>query len=123
MNDKKSDKQRLQSVAQGRSKEEVLLKATGKAIEKVLGLGLFFQGQEDLKVSLRTGGVGAIDDIVEVDEKCKRRGKQVDKKKQGVDEDVMVGDMEVDKKVDEEEELPETQIRMTGMVEVRVCLR
>lgn len=44
--------------------EEVLLKATGKAIEKLLGLVLYFQEQEDVKVSVRTGSVGAVDDIV-----------------------------------------------------------
>ncbi|KAK5070702.1 hypothetical protein LTR16_009311 [Cryomyces antarcticus] len=46
--------------------EEVVLKATGKAIEKALNLGLFFQGQEDCKVRIRTGSVAAIDDIVPI---------------------------------------------------------
>jgi ribonuclease P/MRP protein subunit POP7 len=44
--------------------EEVLLKATGKAIEKLLGLVVYFQEQDDVKVVVRTGSVGAVDDIL-----------------------------------------------------------
>jgi len=44
----------------------VILKATGKAIEKLLRLAIWFQGQEDLTVRLRTGSVGAVDDVVGV---------------------------------------------------------
>jgi len=47
--------------------EEVVMKATGKAIEKLLGLVLHFQGQDDVKVTVRTGSVGAIDDVVNKD--------------------------------------------------------
>ena len=43
------------------------MKATGKAIEKLLSLVLHFQGQDDVKVVVRTGSVGAIDDIVNKD--------------------------------------------------------
>ncbi|KAN0110915.1 Rpp20 subunit of nuclear RNase MRP and P domain containing protein [Hyaloscypha variabilis] len=53
-------------VGKGKGRgEEVLLKATGKAIERLLGVALYFQGQEGVKVELRTGSVGAVDDIVE----------------------------------------------------------
>lgn len=48
----------------GARDEEVILKATGKAIEKLLGLALHFQGEIDVKVVVRTGSVGAVDDIV-----------------------------------------------------------
>lgn len=48
----------------GAREEEVVLKATGKAIEKLLGLVLHFQGESDVKVVVRTGSVGAVDDIV-----------------------------------------------------------
>jgi ribonuclease P/MRP protein subunit POP7 len=51
---------------EGRGKgEEVILKATGKAIERLLGVALFFQGEEGVKVEVRTGSVGAVDDVVE----------------------------------------------------------
>jgi ribonuclease P/MRP protein subunit POP7 len=43
--------------------EEVVLKATGKAIQKCLELGLWFQQREEYAVRLVTGSVGAIDDI------------------------------------------------------------
>ena len=44
--------------------EEVVLKATGKAIQKCLELGLWFQQRTEYKVRLQSGSVGAIDDIV-----------------------------------------------------------
>lgn len=44
--------------------EEVLVKATGKAIEKALNLAVFLQKQQDFRVTLRTGTVDAIDDFV-----------------------------------------------------------
>lgn len=47
--------------------EEVILRGTGKAIQKCLELGLWFQQREEYAVRLATGSVGAIDDV-EVDE-------------------------------------------------------
>ncbi|KAK6515352.1 hypothetical protein TWF506_007694 [Arthrobotrys conoides] len=41
----------------------VTIKATGKAIEKVLGLGLYFQGQKDTSVEIRTGTIETTDDV------------------------------------------------------------
>lgn len=44
--------------------DEVVIKGTGKAVQKVLDFGLWFQQREErFAVSLRTGSVGAIDDI------------------------------------------------------------
>jgi len=43
--------------------EEVLIKGTGKAISKVMEMGLWFQQRADYAVILRTGSVAAIDDI------------------------------------------------------------
>lgn len=48
----------------GKEAEEVLVKATGKAIEKALRVALYFQGQDDCLVRLRTGSVGAVDDLL-----------------------------------------------------------
>lgn len=47
--------------------EEVMLKATGKAIQKCLELGLWFQQREEYRVRLETSSVAATDDIT-VDE-------------------------------------------------------
>ncbi|RFU33708.1 hypothetical protein B7463_g2638, partial [Scytalidium lignicola] len=55
---------RMQTALEKRTVEEVTIKGTGKAIEKVLRLAMFFQGQDDVTVKLRTGSVGAIDDVV-----------------------------------------------------------
>lgn len=44
--------------------EPVYVKATGKAIDKALQLGLFLQLQRDLRVVLRTESVDVVDDIV-----------------------------------------------------------
>lgn len=51
----------------GNGGEEVVLKATGKAVERLLGfVGWFLNdGQgEKYKVVVRTGSVGAVDDVV-----------------------------------------------------------
>jgi len=107
---KGSERQKLGKKA---GKEEVFLKATGKAIEKVLGFALFFEGQEDMKVRVGTGSVGVVDDIVEGDREQK-----------GEEQEGAEGDMDVDREEDkEDEELPETQIRKTSFVEVALSLR
>ncbi|KAI5921816.1 Rpp20 subunit of nuclear RNase MRP and P-domain-containing protein [Camillea tinctor] len=43
---------------------EVLVLGTGRAIQKVTEVALFFQNQPDCVVQLRTGSVGTVDDIV-----------------------------------------------------------
>ncbi len=132
---KASDKAKI--IATGRKEggkpEAVLLKGTGKAIEKVLSLGLFFQGQEDCRVTLTTGSVGAVDDIVEGPQKGKKRKRKggggangsADTKRDNGD-NVMVEAGVEDNTVPEpkqEQELPECQLRMMSVVEVSVSLR
>ena len=73
--------------------EEVVLKGTNRAIDKVLQLGLFFQGQGDVKVRIGTGSVGVVDDI------------------------------EVEEGGAEEEEVEETRVRRVSVVEVGVSLK
>ena len=94
-------------------KEEVIVKGLGKAIEKTLGLALFFQGQEDLSVKIRTGSVRVVDDIEEIDD----AGENADAEAQGeipIDESKDAGVVE---------EVPETQSRFTSMIEVAISLR
>lgn len=106
---KGSDKQKLNALdtqvspEKGKDPEEVILKGTNTVIEKVLGLALFFQGQEDLIVRLRTGTVGVVDDIVMVARPS---------------EETEVGD-----EIEEEKELPETQVRKISMLEVAITLK
>ena len=106
--------------------EAVLLKGTGKAIHRVLELALWFQQREEqYVVRLRTGSVGAIDDIevedggrdeaeggadeMEVDEQQATKKKQR-KKKAGKEEGV-------------EGEVPETRMRYASVLEAAVSLR
>ncbi|KAL9637746.1 MAG: hypothetical protein Q9164_002002 [Protoblastenia rupestris] len=115
INVKGSDKQKLkrlgEQVASSKIKEseEVVMKATNRAIERALGLGLYFQGQDDVRVRIRTGSVGAVDDIVAV-ERGDGEGR-VDLEMGGVEDG------------EEEGELPETRIRHTSSVEVAITLR
>ncbi|KAI0125386.1 Rpp20 subunit of nuclear RNase MRP and P-domain-containing protein [Xylariales sp. AK1849] len=44
---------------------EVIVIGTGRAIEKVVNIAAFFQGQGDVEVRLRTGSVGALDEVVD----------------------------------------------------------
>lgn len=140
--------------------EEVVLKGTGKAIHRVLELALWFQQREqDYVVKLRTGSVGAIDDI-SVEERAESAAKadtrEVEKEtKAGAEE---VDDMDVDeaqkggvrltpdvdyvqpnertgdasakkgkrkRRVETltSDEVPETRIRYTSVVEAAVSLR
>ncbi|KAL8699651.1 MAG: hypothetical protein Q9201_005880 [Fulgogasparrea decipioides] len=125
-NNGRTHKQKLRALTQsvgggvggGKMKEEVILKATNRAIEKALGLAVFFQGQEDLRVSLRTGSQGVVDDVEEMEKTV--GGTKVGKK--GI-----TGDGEEAKDMEdaeeEEQELPETRIRKVSVLEVRISLR
>ncbi|RDI89720.1 hypothetical protein Vi05172_g586 [Venturia inaequalis] len=87
--------------------EEVIVKGTGKAIEKVMGIAGFFQEnavKEGVKVRLTTGSVWAIDDVSVLNEEIPE-GEQ----------------MELDGK--EEEDIPETRVRQVSVLEVRIGLR
>lgn len=48
------------------AREEVLLKATNRAIEKALNLAMFFQQAEGYKVTIRTGTISVVDDVIEL---------------------------------------------------------
>lgn len=104
-----TDKEKLASLDVGaaaaaisgrsRKKEEVLLKATGKAIKNATDLARFFQAKDDLDVQLRTGTVPVVDDLVKVE---KLDGGSTDEARQ-VDED-----------------FPETRVRQLSMLEVAI---
>jgi ribonuclease P/MRP protein subunit POP7 len=51
------------AAGEGKRGEVVTVKATGRAIEKALRVAVWFQGQADTGVRLRTGTVGAVDDL------------------------------------------------------------
>jgi ribonuclease P/MRP protein subunit POP7 len=84
--------------------EEVILKGTGKAIQKVLALAAWFQDEAQnelgVKVVLRTSSVGAIDDVVRTD-----RGEDADGERDNADDE------------------DETRIRRVSCLEVGISLR
>lgn len=111
INGQGSDRQKLKALgdkagsAKVKAPEEVILKATNRAIENLLGLALFFQGQEDCRVRLKTGSVGVVDDIVEAPQ---------------------TGDGHLAEHGEEtkaDEDLPETQIRKVSVVEVAISIK
>ncbi|KAK4964882.1 hypothetical protein LTR66_012214 [Elasticomyces elasticus] len=128
-----------------RDGEKVVLKATGKAIEKALGIGLWFQSKEEYRVRITTGSVGAIDDIVELDLPApnnldespqqdgeKGRETQLDTLEREDNDATLKVPAHQDAsdsgsaatKADRiAEEIPETRVRYTSMVEIAVSLR
>ena len=70
--------------------EEVFVKATGRAIERALGVGVYFQGESDCRVRVEMGSVVAVDDV------------------------------EVGEGGGEDEDVPETRMRMVSSVTVAV---
>lgn len=82
------------------AREEVLVKATGKAIQKALGVGVWFMKKEGFGVRVKTGSVGAIDDVEVPEEEG---------------QDVGMKDGEVEEVV-----VPETRLRYASTVEIAV---
>ncbi|KAL8875200.1 MAG: hypothetical protein Q9198_006405 [Flavoplaca austrocitrina] len=122
------------SQASEKQPEEVILKATNRAIEKALGLGVFFQGQGDVRVRLRTGSVGAVDDIVVDENKTQRKqtkGKSEKEKGQGdmadADGNAEEHHDDVNDKTENIEaddvDLPESQIRKLSVLEIGISLK
>jgi ribonuclease P/MRP protein subunit POP7 len=101
----------------GGEKEEVVVKGTGKAISKVVSVAAWFQDEgngKGVRVRLRTGSVGAVDDVVPVEKKVK-------KLKEGKGDEAEGGGAEDGD--GEEEEDPETQVRRVSCLEVGISLR
>lgn len=139
LGDGRKGKETLQALgevdqASGKEPEEVILKATNRAIEKALGLGVFFQGQGDVRVRLRTGSVGAVDDIVIEEKRTARKGKKGSPGRKseegataGAGENAEDGNDEVNEEMGKVEAddavLPETQIRKVSVLELGISLK
>jgi len=116
-----------------RKPEEVVIKATGRAIEKALNLALFFQKQDDYCVRIRTGSVDAVDDIVQDPKiqttQTERKGSNTkDNSEIGSDQN---GDRATEKTgfatsinnaetISSSNDLPESRVRHASMIEVAV---
>lgn len=99
-----------------------MLKGTGKAIERVLGLAIFLQREEDLRVWVRTGTVGVVDDVVVRERRVGGGGKGRGGEKGGKEHEEEGGERG-GKEKEEGQDVPESWVRKASMVEVVVTLR
>ncbi|KAI4717043.1 hypothetical protein E4T48_06738 [Aureobasidium sp. EXF-10727] len=100
-NDDITDIERVAATmaAQKHNQDEIILKATGKAIAKALSLALWFQQRIEYNVRIETGTVGAIDDIVPLEDSP-----------EGDDQNMKDG----------EDDVPESRIRYASTIQVFV---
>lgn len=101
-NDEISDIERVAAVmaANKHERDEIILKATGKAIAKALSLGVWFDQRFEYHVRIETGTVGAIDDIVPPEDAVE-------------EEDQTMKD-------EGEDEIPESRIRYASTIQIFV---
>ncbi|KAJ5808073.1 hypothetical protein N7474_009342 [Penicillium riverlandense] len=130
-----SEKQKLAELAKiagAEKREEIFVKATGRAIERALGVGKWFEERGgEFVVRVKTGSVLVVDDVVEGEKKSRNDSDlKVD---EGVDSapapDSKASDSDKKRKrrADDDsadmEELPETRTRWIKMVEVAISLK
>jgi ribonuclease P/MRP protein subunit POP7 len=144
---RKTEQQKLAELAKvAEKREEVFVKATGRAIEKALNVGKWFEEKEaEYTVRVKTGSVLVVDDVVE-DEEKKERELQKQQREEGAQQN---GQQDAQKNteekadsqnaesksvakkkkkrpastISEETELPESRTRWVKMVEVAVSLK
>ncbi|KAJ5338355.1 hypothetical protein N7452_005083 [Penicillium brevicompactum] len=132
---RKSEQQILEELSKVSDKrEEVFVKATGRAIEKALNVGKWFEEKTtQYTVRTNTGSVLVVDDVVE-DEERKAKEQQ---KRQRLEEQSQAGQGDDTSKTDSQpakgkrqnettendDELPESRTRWIKMVEVAVTLK
>ena len=129
---RKNEKQKLAELANISSKrEEVFIKATGRAIEKALNVCKWFEEKEtEYSVRVKTGSVIVVDDIVE-DEEKKEQEEQKRQRQEGQQSNPPSESKSAAKKrkrqaptaVNPDAELPESRTRWVKMVEVAVSLK
>lgn len=94
--------------------EEVYVKATGRAIERALQIGVHFQGESDCTVKVEMGSIQAIDDI-----EIKKKDRRALESRVGED-----GREAVKKdKAWKDEDIPETRIRTLSSITVIIGLK
>lgn len=119
--------------------EEVFVKATGKAIERALEIGLFFQQQADCRVRVTTGSIEVVDDIevgkARAGKKLRRslagdeKPEEEEKKAENNEDDAMDVDVQEDQTLNDGkgkkrvfQDVPETRIRTVSSIEVAISL-
>lgn len=135
---RKTEKQKFAELAKtAEEREEVFVKATGKAIEKALNVGKWFEEKAaEYSVRVNTGSVIVVDDVVEDEEKKERELKKQQRQEQKQDgkDDSTSAQGQASKNGSKERkreplsatgdgELPESRTRWIKMVEVAVSLK
>ncbi|KAH9841292.1 Rpp20 subunit of nuclear RNase MRP and P [Teratosphaeria destructans] len=106
--------------------EAVVIKGTGKAVSRVLEMALWFQQREDkFKISLKTGSVGAVDDVQMPDHDTTARDARG--REDGEDMELDGGVAECDQAAvhdtgqdggEDNQAVPQTRIRHVSVLEV-----
>lgn len=145
----KSERQKLEQLKESTAalqKEEVFIKATGRAIDKAMNVGKWFDAKEDYTTRVKTGSVLVVDDVVE-DEGMKEKLNKKEKSEQNTtanhsvddkasnlpdgserkDNDAAAPQQSRGKKkrpiVDDDTELPDSRTRWVKRVEIAVSLK
>lgn len=95
--------------------DEVILQGTGKAIQKTLSIALWFQSRDEYRIAIKTGSIGAIDDLVPPADDT--RDDVQDSSADVMDVDVSHAETK------EDDEIPAARIRQVSHVQVHVALR
>lgn len=143
----KNEKHRLEHLKEGTAalqKEEVFVKATGRAVDKAINVGKWFDAKEEYSIRVKTGSVLVVDDVVE-DEELKEKlrkkmGPETSSAKSQASESIAKPDGSEGKageaspgrslkkgkkraRVDDDAELPDSRTRWVKMVEIAVTLK
>lgn len=106
--------------------EEVLIKGTGKAVAKVMEMGCWFLQREGFEVRVKTGSVGAVDDVEVPEREEGEDGGEVgekmdlDQAEPGADEE---GDEKKEEQSKEVEAVSGARVRYLSVLEVAVSIR
>jgi len=92
------------------------VKATGKAVEKALGIAVVMMKERDWAVQVRTGSVCAIDDVI-IEDNDELEAEDIAMQDDGGEKD------RIESQEGGADEIPETRIRFTSMIEIEVRLR
>ncbi|KAB8232881.1 ribonuclease P subunit p20 family protein [Aspergillus alliaceus] len=134
-NGKKRDQQKLAQIARGQEelrKEVVFVKATGRAIEKALSVGKWFEEREgEYVVKVETGAVLVVDDVVEDEGRKAALERRVQEGAEQVGGEGVVSKSAAKRRrraadalaAAEGEELPETRTRWVNKVEVSITFK
>lgn len=143
---RKTEKEKLAQLAQGhdqlrkgKGEEEVFIKATGRAMDKALSVGKWFEAREtEYVVRVKTGSVIVVDDVVEDEEarqKVVAEGEKVQQQESKDEESIpelsssakSISKSAAKKRKRaanaEADELPESRTRWVNVVEIAVTYK